>query len=296
MLAPFPDTARIDIPSALARKLLMEAERLPQYDNKEFYSPALQSLLLDRFRETCPDGFEWLVSMIRERIARWPYCVLLRGLIFDQGNRLFVALNRAFGELVALPYQAPRAQLVHYIQPATDIASLRGGREVERLHTDAVDWGTPIEIISMQCVRMDQRGAGRSRILDVDAVREEVKSHLGSDTLKLLETEPVPWQLAACWGGGLKWRTVLTESSMCWRRYTIDLALTITDVKLSEQLLSALDAFEAVIAASGRTIDFMMQEGELLFSDNLRTIHARTAIVDGDASDRLMIRSWIRAS
>ncbi len=293
---PFPDTARIDISSVLARELLEEAERLPFYDNKEFYSPALQNLLLDRFRETCPDGFEWLVSLVRERIAQWPYCVLLRGLRFDQGNRLFVAINRAFGELVALPYQAPRAQLVHYIQPATDIRSLRGGREAERLHTDAVDWETPIEFISMVCVRADQRGAGRSRVLDVDAVREEVKNRLGTETLELLETEPVPWLLAACWGGGVKWRTVLTESTICWRRYTIDLALDFTGAKLSDEMLTSLDAFEEVIAASTRTIDFLMREGELLFSDNMRTIHARTPIAAGDASDRLMIRSWIRTS
>jgi hypothetical protein len=39
-----------------------------------------------------------------------------------------------------------------------------------------------------------------------------------------------------------------------------------------------------------------MREGELLFSDNMRTIHARTPIIDGDASERLMIRSWIKAS
>lgn len=296
MLAPFPDTARIDISPSLAHELLQGAERLPLYDNREFYAPSLQTLLHDRIRESCPDGFDWLVSLVRERIAQWPYCVLLRGLRCDDGNRLFVAINRAFGELVGLPYKEPRAQLVHYIQPVTDIPSLRGGLEVERLHTDAMDWETPIEFISMVCVRPDGSGGGRSRILDIDAVRDEVKNHLGTETLQLLATEPVPWQLNACWGGGLKWRTVLTESSMGWRRYTIDLALDCNGAKLSNEMLTSLDAFEEVIAASTRTIDFLMREGELLFSDNMRTIHARTAILSGDASDRLMIRSWIKTS
>lgn len=296
MLAPFPDTARINIPSALARELLEGAERLPLYDNKEFYSSALQALVHTSVREAYPDGFDWIVSLIKERIAKWPYCVLLQGLRFDEGNRLFVAINRAFGELVGLPYQEPRAQLVHYIQPATDIRSSRGGREVERLHTDAVDWEIPIEFISMVCVRPDYGGGGRSRVLDMDAIRDEVKNHLGTDVLELLETEPVPWQLHACWGGGLKWRTVLSESSMCWRRYTIDLALDFNGAKLSDEMLTSLDAFEEVISASTRTMDFLMREGELLFSDNTRTIHARTPIADGKASDRLMIRSWINAS
>jgi len=197
--------------------------------------------------------------------------------------------------LVARPYEKPRAQLVHYIQPATDISSSRGGHESERLHTDAADWEMPVEMISMLCVRADRGGGGRSRILDVDTVRDEVKSCLGAGTLELLETEPVPWQLASYCGGGLKWRTVLTRSGICWRRYTINLAMESEGARLSEEMLAALDAFEDTIAATDRTVDFLMREGELLFSDNRRTVHARTPIIDS-ASDRLMIRSWIRVS
>jgi len=295
MVAPLPDTERIEISPALASELLKGAERLPIYDNKEFYSPALQSLVHDRIRETCPDGFDWLVGLTKERITQWPYWVLMQGLRFDEGNRLFVAINRGFGELVARPYEAPRAQLVHYIQPSTDIASVRGGRESERLHTDTADWETPVELISMVCVRADWRGGGRSRILDVDAIRDEVKHQLGAENLELLETHRVPWQLAPYFGGGLKWRTVLTESSICWRRYTIDLALNSEGAELSDEMLTLLESFEELITASTRTFDFLMREGELLFADNTRTIHARTAIADGSASDRLMIRSWIRS-
>ena len=295
MFAPFPETGRIAVPPTLARELLKGAERLPLYDNREFYSPALQSLVLEGVREACPDGFEWLVGSVKERLARWPYCALVRGLLFDEGNRLFVAVNRAFGELVARPYQKPRAQLVHYIQPATDIASSRGGRESERLHTDAADWEAPVELISMVCVRADRGGGGRSRVLDVDAARDEVRNRLGAETLELLETEPVPWRLADYCGGGVRWRTVLAESRMCWRRYTINLALGCEGAELSDAVLASLDAFEETIAGTGRTLDFLMREGDLLFSDNTRTVHARTPITDG-ASDRLMIRSWIRTN
>ena len=296
MFAPFPDTARINIPSTLADELLKGAERLPRYENKDFFAPELQALVHSSVREASPDGFDWIVNLIKERIAQRPYCVLLQGLRFDEGHRLFVALNRAFGELVGLPYQKPRAQLVHYIQPATDIVSARGVREVERLHTDAVDWIIPVEMISMVCIRPDHGGGGRSRLLDIDAVRDEVKNHLGTDTLELLQTEPVPWQLHECWGSGLKWQPVLTESTVCWRRYTIDLALNVNGARLSDEMLALLDVFEKVISASPHTIDFMMQERELLFSDNRKQIHSRTAIDAGDASDRLMIRSWINTS
>jgi len=296
MPVPFPDTGRINISSAVARELIKGAEHLPLYDNKEFYSPGLQMFVRDHIRQACPDGFDQLIGLVRERIAQWPYCVLLRGLCFDEGNRLFIAINRAFGELVAPPYRKPRAQLVHYIQPSTDIPSSRGGRETERLHTDTADWEAPVDLISMVCIRADHRGGGRSRVLDVDTVREEVRRHLGSQTLELLETEPVPWRLAAYCGGGVKWRPVLTKSSMCWRRYTIDHALDSNGARLSDAMSGALDAFEDVLASTTHTVDFLMREGELLFVDNKRTVHARTPIAEGDTSDRLMIRSWILAS
>jgi hypothetical protein len=100
--------------------------------------------------------------------------------------------------------------------------------------------------------------------------------------------------LAAYAGGGVKWRTVLEESRVCWRRYTINLALESNKLELSREMLAALDAFEEVLASTTRTVEFLMRESELLLSDNIRTIHARTPIADGTASNRLMIRSWVR--
>jgi len=293
MLAPLPESARVQVEPSLARELLKAAENLPQYENKEFYSTELQELVHQSLREEV-NGFESLISEIGQRLKNWPYCALVQGLSFDEGNKVFVGVNRAFGELVARPYEAPRAQLVHYIQPATDIPSARGGQESERLHTDTADWEPPVELISMVCVRADPAGGGRSRVLDVDSIRDEVKEQLGPAVLERLETESVPWQLASYCGGGVQWRTILTKRSICWRRYTIDMALDSTGATLSPELLGALEAFENVLSGTSRTIDFLMREGELLFSDNRRTIHARTPISDGANSNRLMIRSWIR--
>lgn len=291
-----PESARIQIPSAVARELLTAAESLPRYENREFYSTELQGYVHDSVRRGCREGFDTITSEINERLARWPYCVLVQGLDFDEGNRVFVAINRAFGELVARPYEKPRAQLVHYIEPATDLPSARGGHESERLHTDTADWEPPVELISMVCVRADPAGGGRSRVLDVDSIRDEVAKHLGPATLKLLETEKVPWQLASYSGGGVSWRPVLTESNICWRRYTIEMALDSTGGTLSDDMLNALERFEELLSTMPHTLDFLMAESELLFSDNRRTIHARTPIANGKNSDRLMIRSWIRTS
>jgi hypothetical protein len=129
-------------------------------------------------------------------------------------------------------------------------------------------------------------------VLDVDTIRNEVEDHLGAATLELLETEKVPWQLAPYWGGGVSWRPILTNESICWRRYTIDA----TGATLSDGMRDALQGFEELLSNTPHTLDFLMREGELLFSDNRRTIHARTPIANGKDSNRLMIRSWIRVN
>ena len=290
----FPDCARVNVSAETASALLAAAEGLPRYENREFYSSELQAHVLEGVREGCPEDFDLIVSEIKERLARRPYCALVQGLSFDEGNRVFVAINRACGELVARPYEEPRAQLVHYIQPATDIMSARGGHESERLHTDTADWEPPVELISMVCVRVDPAGGGRSRVLEVDTIRSEVSAKLGAATLERLQTERVPWQLAPYCGGGVSWRTVLTKSSICWRRYTIDLAINSTGANLSTEMLDALESFESLLSTTPHTLDFLMREGDLLFSDNRRTIHGRTPVSNGKNSERLMIRSWIR--
>jgi hypothetical protein len=294
MPVPLPDAAKLHVPAPLADALLHAAESLPDYDNQEFYSTDLQSLVHDRVRQASPLGFDWLVGEIRSRIARRPYCALVQGIHYDEGNRLFVGINRAFGELVARPYEKPRAQLVHYIQPATDLPATHGSQfESEKLHTDTADWNPPVQLISMLCVRADREGGGRSRVLDVETLRDEVSARLGSQTLEFLSTEPVPWPVAPYRGGGVSWRTVLSESSVCWRRYSIEIAVAALGIELSPTMIAALDSLEKIVMDTSGTLDFLMSEGELLFVDNHKTLHARTPLASPMGSDRLMIRSWV---
>jgi hypothetical protein len=294
MPVPLPDTARVHVPTDLAERLLRAAEGLPQYENQEFYSTDVQSLVHDRIRKASPSGFDWLVGEIRKRIARRPYCALVQGIRYDEGNRLFVGINRAFGELVARPYEKPRAQLVHYIQPATDLPAEHGGQfESEKLHTDTADWNPPVKLISMLCVRADREGGGRSRVVDIETLRDEVSARLGSQTLEFLATEPVPWPVAPYRGGGVSWRPVLSVSSVCWRRYSIDLAATALGIELSPNMIAALDSLERIVMYIPETLDFLMSEGELLFLDNHKTLHARTPLANPMVCDRLMIRSWV---
>jgi hypothetical protein len=63
-----------------------------------------------------------------------------------------------------------------------------------------------VKLISMVCVRADPDGGGRSRVLDIDTLREEVRARLGSRMLEFLALEPAPWLLAPYRGGAVRSR------------------------------------------------------------------------------------------
>jgi hypothetical protein len=72
----------------------------------------------------------------------------------------------------------------------------------DELHTDTADWNPPVKLISMVCVRADHDGGGRSRVLDIDTLREEVRARLGSRMREFLALEPAPRLLAPYRGRG----------------------------------------------------------------------------------------------
>jgi len=92
MFAPLPDSAVIKVEESLARDLLAAAERLPRYENQEFYSTELQAQVRDHLREGCR-GFEEVIRRIQQGLSQWPYCVLVQGLLFDEGNKVFVGVS-----------------------------------------------------------------------------------------------------------------------------------------------------------------------------------------------------------
>lgn len=290
-----PESARIEVPSDLAEDLLRAAEGLPRYENQDFYSFTLQAEVHAAIRDRAPGSWSEVVGPIRERLERRPRCALVSGLCFDEGNRLFVALNREFGDLVAGPYEKPRAQLVHYIQPSTDItANVGKGFESERLHTDSADWHEPVRWLSMVCVRPDRDGGGVSRFLELESLREEAAERLDASMIECLESCPVPWRLAPYLGGGVVWDSVLGNGRLRWRRYTVDAAVRENGLELDASLVEALDAFGEVVESAASEVHFLMQPNELLLMDNQRALHGRTPLTVGAAaSDRLMIRSWV---
>ncbi len=294
-MRPFPDAARIEVPRLLAADLLAAACALPARRNEAYYDGDLQQSVLDGLRGNCADGFDWLLGEIRLRLARAPFSTAVTGLEFDPENRLFIGLSRAFGRLVSKPLTKPRAQLVHYLHHEADLTSPRSGQVyTELLHTDGADWPEQVDMIGTVCVRPDDRGEGRSRVVDMYTIRREIRERFGPEVLQVLEDEPVPWLLAPGFDADVVWRPVLGRDRICWRRYTIDFALARSGVDIPEHAANALDAVEAVTSSTSSTHEWLMRPGELLLVDNRKCLHSRTAVSRRRQSQRLMVRAWVR--
>lgn len=291
-----PDSANIVIPSDLASDLFAATEALPDYENRDFYEQDLQRQVYEHIRQSCRDGFHWVLAELQQRLRQTPFCAVVKGLQFDDGHYLLVALNRAFGTLVARPYDpiTPRAQLIHHIQPGTDKTASSGTQKLsERLHTDGAERPVPFRYLSMQCVRPDAQGGGHSRLLDIDALRETVIEEGGLDLLRCLQEQPVPWKIGDYLGGGVTWLPVLKSGILRWRRYTIDDALANPEIKLPKEVIKALDMLGEIIASTDRVIDFFLEAQDCVMIDNWRCLHGRTPIPSA-STDRLMLRAWVQ--
>lgn len=300
-MKPLPKSAIVNVDENLANSLLMVTEKMPEYVNRDFYDPAKQLSVYQWFRQHCHDEFEHLLAQIKTQLAHPPYSVLIRGLKFDDNHRLLVALNRGLGCLVARPFDenTPRAQLIHHVEPQTDIDNCSKERQAvqklsEKLHIDGADRPKPVRFVTMQCVRSDPLGGGRSRLLDHTGFRKILEQgDFELDLIKLLEQQALPWQIADYLGGGVSWRKVLTDEGICWRRYTVDAALAKENISLAPEIHQALSRVEELIQAENSYMfDFLLSPGDFLIVDNRRCLHARSTI-NNPNTRRLMLRAWV---
>ncbi|MFT5164206.1 MAG: hypothetical protein ACI9FJ_002807 [Alteromonadaceae bacterium] len=302
-MKPLPQSAIIKVTEKTANQLLTAAQELAEYANRDFYDASIQLKVRDHIRESCQDEFDALHQQITTQLQQPPYSVLVKGLKFDPHYRIFVALNRAMGLMVARPYdeKTPRAQLIHHVEPQTDVnnqakAVKSGAKLSEKLHIDAADRPVPVRFVSMQCVRADPKGSGRSRLLDSHGFRAMVSEgqsgHRAKESIRLLE-QPVPWKIVDYLGGGISWHPVLKDDCVFWRRYSIDAALAQDTVELADEMHKVLDIVDQLCHNQAEHVyDFLLEPGDFLIVDNHRCLHARSAI-DNPDTPRLMLRGWV---
>lgn len=278
------------VPSAAAR--LSEAARsVFPLDDDRLRSGDTQRRLVDHFHDAAGDAFIDLVHAIQSIVARSPYMALVRGLPTGHASTLLAAISAALGDTVE-PYQQTWSKVVRSITPGTE--RLVGARALnEFLHTDGTDWRRPNDATCLFCVRCDQAGQGRSRLLDIDALEDSLSTDAG-DLLERLEREAVPWRIADELGGGVVWEPVLRAGEplgIRWLRYTVEQACAAEAV--DDRVPALARRFEEQVEHCPAVIDLLLEPGDCCVLDNARTLHARTHIDDLGTSQRLLLRTKI---
>lgn len=166
----------------------------------------------------------------------------------------------------------------------------------ERLHTDGTDWPEPNDLTCLFCVRADSDGGGRSRLLPVEAIASLVDGQPAA--VRRAVRAELPWAVAEELGGGVVAAPVLSAGGVRWLRFTIGEAvrrLTDEGSVPARATLAALGVFEAALETAPGVLEFGLLPGDLLLVHNTQCLHARTAVSNPRASDRLLLRTKVAA-
>lgn len=283
----------ISVPSSGRLTLQAAARACPPFEDVGLYVCDQQLALRDAVRATIPVLFDEIEGQIKNRLLTPPYLALVRGLPGDMATPLLVAFSCGLGELVE-PYRRPWSRVVRHILPATDRA-VDGKTLNEFLHTDGTDWAIPNDYTCLFCVRPDQSDGGRSRLLNVNSLIDELADSGQRELLERLASEPMPWRIAEELGGGVYWQPVLAHDPhrVRWLRYTVMLALREGLANITSEQQHLLLAFERRIEASHSIVDIALLGGDMLLIDNRRCLHARTPVADPLTSRRELRRTKV---
>jgi hypothetical protein len=285
MIALTP-TAMLAVPPDVAVAFRDRAGALPAYEAKELRSPDVQRELHDLIREAAPIEFDSLLADIEVCLGKPPYIAYVTGLRFDGSDYLFLALGAALGEVMD-PYNRPGSELVRRLSPPWD-RLVQGSTDVlsEALHTDGTDSPQPNDITCLVCVRPDQSGGGRTRLLGADGIRANVFPLLDAETVRILTTEAVPWRIADALGGGTVPAPAISNGELRWLRQGVA-------TPIPRRVECALLEFERMLAAATEVVNFAMARDSMVVMNNRRTLHARTSVPDRGRSHRLVLRTKV---
>jgi hypothetical protein len=292
-MEPLPRAVCIGVGASLANDLYRAVMKLTPYEDKALYDVGLQGRIRESMRLSTPVGFDSLVEEIRIRLIKPPYFAYIYGLRFDEANLLFVGLTSAFGDAID-PYQQSWSRLVRYIRPSTDRSVEGRGVLNENFHTDGTDWPRPNDLTCLLCVRPDQNGGGRSRLMDLPTVISEMERCIGKNTIAVLNDETLPWKVAEELGGGIIRSAILSMGEMRWLHYTIVSAVECGLAQISDTTSNVLRAIDEVLASTPAGIEFLAEPSALIVINNKRCLHARGAIPAPESSERLVLRTKIQ--
>lgn len=227
-------------------------------------------------------------------LARPPYAFVLAGLAPTEKGILTVHLARGLTELPPTkPGQSgeDRAK-ISFTRVRIDPRKANQSGAVTRysrtnqalpLHSDSSYDPDPHELVVFQMVQADSEG-GESQVAPIDRVLDV----LDGATKERLSRPSFPFgrcRLPILWQAGAK-------TKLRYYRYQVDQGCQV-DEGLSEEDAAALERLDRVLADPRISLRRKIRSGEILFLNNTKALHGRTAFAED--SPRLMYRIRVHA-
>ena len=224
-----------------------------------------------------------------------PHFLQLRGLSPSSNRSITVALAQAIAAMQSTSTGRTESQRskVSFTKVAIDpkkaakngnaTAYSRTSKPLA-LHTDSSYKATPHELVAFQMVRTDTVG-GDTLMMPV----ERILRHLDHQVIETLQKPVFPFGKADF---PVIWKTD-DQPRIRYYRSQIDNAVA-KGASLSDNARAAIDMLDVVLNQKDLDSRLRLNAGDILFMDNTRVLHGRTAF--GDQSDRMMYRIRIEAS
>ena len=264
---------------ALKEKTTNNLKSLRTFSDKEYFQKNIRVFLIKKLDLLKNDFWRKFRQDIFNHIRNHTY-VVVRGLPFDGNNRLSVALASIIG-IPEVQYNKPRPKIVRRFGPTTGY-----GYDENYPHTDSVYWPNPTDLLALQCVREDQNGLGKSRIVPIDLLMKKL-SEQTNGIVNILFKQKVPFTLDTRFGKtGMHMQYILTRKKYASKYYCqvrflendIKECITNFHVRLSKSVLDAIKTFEKEAIMLGKKTEFLAKKGDWVIFDNKRSLHSRSPV------------------
>ena len=170
------------------------------------------------------------------------------------------------------------------------------------MHTDSSQRAVHPRWVGLACVRPAASG-GASAVASARAVH----NHLLAAQPDLVARLRQPFIRDVVTPGGDRRRAVIEanafpifagppeDPTLRYMRHWIETGQREAGHPLGQEALADLDALDAALQSPRFRHDVLLEAGDLLFVDNHRLAHDRTAYCDGAGPPRLMLRRWVNA-
>ncbi len=164
------------------------------------------------------------------------------------------------------------------------------------MHTDTQYFSEPEPYFGLFCIKPAKDGGGMSQVIDSRIVLNNLAEVDGEDLLTEL-ARPFPFRVPAIFTKDphnqlleITWAPIVSSNGIRYRKDTLVDALSVDGISVPDTQLSALEIFEEALTRAPVT-NYNLGAGDVLFVNNHRLLHGRTAFQD---PDRLMLRVRVK--